>query len=146
MTHRPSIRKLLESFSIPLLLVLVAARQIALSHSESLSPWRGGGFGMFSSLDRAETRLLRCDLVTDSSRIPVDPSRNERLSRLISDIQSAPTSDRLSALGDEVVREVSVPKAGGTSRIHVEVRKLRFRSGDQRLFAELLAYVDRPTR
>ena len=145
MARPASIRKLLESFGIPLLLAVVAVRQIALSHREALSPWKGGGFGMFSSLDRAETRLLRCDFVTDSSRIPIELPPSDRLSLLVSDVQSAPTSDRLSALADEIAREVPVSKAGGTPRIHIEVLKLRFRSEDQRLLAEPLAHVDRST-
>lgn len=139
-----SIRKALESFGIPLLLVLVAVRQIALSQKYSLSPWKGGGFGMFSSLDRAETRLVRCDLVIDSSRTPIHLPRSERIQRLVSDAQSVPTPDHLVTLAREISREIPAPTTGGTPQVHVEVRKLRYRSKDHRLFAELLADVDRP--
>jgi hypothetical protein len=42
-----------------LLLVGMALLQIALAHTAGLSPWKGGGFGMFSTTDRAEGRYLR---------------------------------------------------------------------------------------
>jgi hypothetical protein len=139
------IRKLLESYGVAALLVLVALRQIALSQTRGLSPWKGGGFGMFSSLDRAETRLLRCDLVTGSSRTPVALSRSERMSRLASKARSEPTRPRLEALAAEIERELSAQGAGGARPgVHIEVRRLRYRSRDHRLLAELLADVDRP--
>jgi hypothetical protein len=143
MNHAGPIRRVLELFGIPLLLVLVAVRQIALSQKYSLSPWKGGGFGMFSSLDRAETRLVRCDLVNDSSRTPIPLPRTEPIERLVSDAQSVPTADHLVSLIREIARDVPVPTTGGKPEVHVEVRKLRYRSKDHRLSAELLADVDR---
>ena len=43
----------------PLLLALVAAGQIALARRAGLSPWKGGGFGMFSTLDARPFRYVR---------------------------------------------------------------------------------------
>jgi hypothetical protein len=42
-----------------LLLAAVALLQVALAHTAGLSPWKGGGFGMFSTTDRAEGRYVR---------------------------------------------------------------------------------------
>ena len=42
----------------PLLLVAVALNQLRLSATESLSPWSGGGFGMFASTDSPGSRHL----------------------------------------------------------------------------------------
>ncbi len=42
-----------------LLLSGVALRQIQLTRTESLSPWKGGGFGMFASTDSRANRFLR---------------------------------------------------------------------------------------
>ena len=41
------------------LLVIVALNQIHLAHTVHLSPWKGGGFGMFSSTDGGPNRHLR---------------------------------------------------------------------------------------
>lgn len=41
------------------ILVVVAARQIYLVRSSDLSPWKGGGFGMFASTDAGPQRRVR---------------------------------------------------------------------------------------
>jgi hypothetical protein len=43
----------------PLLLVAVAAVQMTLALTANLSPWKGGGFGMFASNDGLPFRELR---------------------------------------------------------------------------------------
>lgn len=43
---------------IPWLLIVVAAAQIGFATRSYLNPWKGGGFGMFASVDRAEGRFL----------------------------------------------------------------------------------------
>ena len=39
-------------------LVAVALHQIALAELHALNPWKGGGFGMFATLDRANARAV----------------------------------------------------------------------------------------
>jgi hypothetical protein len=41
------------------LLVVVALGQLTLAHTTGLSPWKGGGFGMFASLDARPFRYVR---------------------------------------------------------------------------------------
>src|SRR5262249_8435137 len=41
------------------LLVGIASRQIALTRREGLTPWKGGGFGMFATLDHGGHRRVR---------------------------------------------------------------------------------------
>ena len=56
----------------PFLLIVVVFVQITLSHFQMLSPWKGGGFGMFSTIDRPSWRLLRGYLISsDSTEFPV---------------------------------------------------------------------------
>jgi hypothetical protein len=40
-------------------LVAVALTQIALTRTAALSPWKGGGFGMFSTIDSTSFRQVR---------------------------------------------------------------------------------------
>jgi hypothetical protein len=46
-------------FIPPLLLVLVALHQIYLARTAELSPWKGGGFGMFSTTELGVARTVR---------------------------------------------------------------------------------------
>ena len=50
----------------PALLVAVAVTQVVLATAGDLSPWRGGGFGMFASVDRVEHRAVRAQVASDA--------------------------------------------------------------------------------
>ena len=43
---------------VPLLLLGVALTQMVMAHTLQLSPWKGGGFGMFSTVDSPGMRFL----------------------------------------------------------------------------------------
>src|SRR5262249_54656161 len=53
------------------LLAIVACSQLVLTRTTNLTPWKGGGFGMFSTLDHAAFR--RISIVIDA------PDRSEGL-------------------------------------------------------------------
>ena len=55
----------------PLLLTVVALLQIVLARTADLTAWKGGGFGMFSTLDHGAYRGV--DIVVDG------PDRSESL-------------------------------------------------------------------
>ena len=66
MILKQSLLNFLKTGAVPLLLTGIALRQIVLVQTAGLSPWHGGGFGMFASIDRderrvIETQLLHCD-------------------------------------------------------------------------------------
>jgi hypothetical protein len=58
-------------FLPPALLIVVAVIQIGLARTAGLTPWKGGGFGMFSTLDHGAYRGV--DIVIDA------PDRSESL-------------------------------------------------------------------
>jgi hypothetical protein len=62
------------------LLVVVAGGQLVLAHTAMLSPWKGGGFGMFSSLDGRPFRYVRIfvDAPERSEELAVPPSLEDR--------------------------------------------------------------------
>jgi hypothetical protein len=62
----------------PLLLVALAALQIGLATGFGLSPWKGGGFGMFATLDHPGLREVRLLAGDDGHRIAL-PSDARRL-------------------------------------------------------------------
>ena len=53
----------------PLLLVVVATAQLGLAHAYDLTPWKGGGFGMFSTID---DRVLVVEVEVEQQRHSVD--------------------------------------------------------------------------
>jgi len=63
-------RKLLVLLT-PLLLVIVALTQIVRAYTIDQSPWKGGGFGMFASVDSPGNRELRAYLVTSDYEIEI---------------------------------------------------------------------------
>lgn len=58
---------------VPLLLVAVAVTQVVTASTQELTPWRGAGFGMFSTLDGHSLRVVRLTMTDDQDRSwPVD--------------------------------------------------------------------------
>jgi hypothetical protein len=55
----------------PVVLILIACLQLHLVHNGDLSRWKGGGFGMFSTLDSPSARFLRISLITPDGEFPV---------------------------------------------------------------------------
>ena len=43
----------------PIVLMVVALAQVTLAKTAGLCPWKGGGFGMFSTIDVTDTRSVR---------------------------------------------------------------------------------------
>ena len=56
----------------PALLAIVATGQLVLARTGDLSPWKGGGFGMFSTVESPDSRFVRVFLVDDEREIPVE--------------------------------------------------------------------------
>ena len=128
-----------------LLLLAVAANQLRLSHSYDLSPWSGGGFGMFSSTDSPASRHLHVfvqnagirrelfipvELEDDARRAAALPTR-ARLDALAAALASAEDGgrvrwDELEIQVWAVVHERESLTPGG-----VLLRRERFRLGDR---------------
>ena len=74
----------------PLLLCAIACLQIYLAMTKSLSPWKGGGFGMFSTVDSPDARFLRIYLVNGNEETAVLlPDHLKKLGREVQTIPSA---------------------------------------------------------
>jgi hypothetical protein len=85
----------------PILLLVTAAVQILLAQVADLSPWKGGGFGMFASLDHAPFRGI--DIVVEapdrSETLDVSASLEEAAARAA----TFPSHFRLTQLAEAVV-------------------------------------------
>ena len=68
-----------------ILLLTVASTQMLLARTADLSPWKGGGFGMFASIDGAPFRWVRIYVFAPerSQEINVPPSLDDPAHRLV---------------------------------------------------------------
>lgn len=107
----------------PLVLALLACTQIALVFAQGLSPWKGGGFGMFSTSDHGAFRIVRVVAVGPEGEEPVELGFEwDRRRRQVRD---HPSEARLAALARDVARgeELGTP-------LRVEIWRLRFDADD----------------
>ena len=67
----------------PALLIAVASTQIALSRTSDLTAWKGGGFGMFSTLDHGAYRgvVATIEAPDRSETLEMPPSLEELAAR-----------------------------------------------------------------
>jgi hypothetical protein len=84
-----------------LLLTIVATVQIVLTHVTMLSPWKGGGFGMFATLDGRPFRYARMFVSAPqrSEELAVPPSLEE----LVAQTEMLPGDAQLERLSHAVV-------------------------------------------
>jgi hypothetical protein len=82
-------------------LVGVASVQLILTRTASLSPWKGGGFGMFSTTDDAGSRFVRVFATAPdrSEEIEIAPSLEDAAARAA----VLPTDAQLRRLARQVV-------------------------------------------
>jgi len=106
---------LLRAFPITLL-IAVALHQIFLARSAALSPWSGGGFGMFSTLDHGSRRHLHTfvlrpglrrevllpDVHADEIKRALTLPNDARLRRLARTVSRMPSSDYGSATAVQI--------------------------------------------
>ncbi len=87
------------------LLVVVAATQMYLSASQNLlTPSKGGGFGMFATVDKLKTRLLRVFVIDSAGR-----SRPVRLDsrvwkQTLRHVRALPTQQQLRRIARHVAK------------------------------------------
>ncbi len=84
MTGSPTARGAPWSVALPVvILVVVAVIQISLATVAALTPWKGGGFGMFSTNDHAGHRTLRVTVTARerSEEIAISPSLQDAANR-----------------------------------------------------------------
>ncbi len=106
-----------------LLLIAVAAHQIALAHTSGLAAWSGGGFGMFASTDASATRHLHAYVRRPGLRREVRPAqRHGDLVRRALALPSEPNLRRLAA----ALARLPTPDHGPATAVEIQVWHTRF--------------------
>ncbi len=108
-TEAPRLSRL-ERWLAPGLLVAIALVQILLAYTRDLPPWKGGGFGMFASIDGLSMREVRCEATTmDGVTIRVDALRAVDLERR-DRMRALPSPRALTWLGHVLLEFDFVPE------------------------------------
>lgn len=92
----------LRQLAASALLIVVACVQIYFAKTHGLTPWKGGGFGMFSTVDDPQARWIRCYAITNGREIPAGAS--EQFKRRIARLRAMPSQERLQQLADDYGR------------------------------------------
>lgn len=90
-----------------IVLAAVAVGQMVVARTSDLSPWKGGGFGMFSTIDSPGARVLRAFLVRGGEEIPVRVPG--ALRELASEVRTHPSQERLDELAESLAAGTWVP-------------------------------------
>ncbi len=108
-----------------ILLSMVAFYQYHRVHSSNLNPWKGGGFGMFSSINPVYKRKLSVSLVAADGkvvRIPLDSivrsfSSASEVAQLRAKLVMEPSYERVKQMASTLARVewMAVPRSGPLS-------------------------------
>ena len=94
--------KILKWFT-PFLLSCIAISQIYLVLTSNLTPWKGGGFGMFAYIDRMEHRPVHLTIDNSVNRFIANPA--EMMSRdELNRLYSIPGDQRLKRLAEQAMQ------------------------------------------
>lgn len=144
----------------PLCLCLVAGLHVVRVWTARQTPWKGGGFGMFSTVDSESNRFLRAYLITATGELPLQlpPALDKRSGEQ----RAAPSVDGLRGIATRVAAQEwrrggkcgelePIPLAEratdavGFQAVRVECWRLRFEARGEQLRAKpiLAATVQR---
>lgn len=119
---------------LPLIcLMCIALNQTRLVVSEALSPWSGGGFGMFSTTDAGSDRHLHVYELTPAFRreLALPPELDDDVRRVL----TLPSNGQLRRLATLLAERLTPAPTGG---IEIQVWSNRYDAADLRPQSRLL--------
>ena len=92
---------MLRLWAMPVLLAIIALVHMARVRAYHQTPWKGGGFGMFSTIDKPSSRFFRCTLMTPDGNFPVTiPTSHQKLAERL---KIAPSPGNLKKIGNHLL-------------------------------------------
>jgi hypothetical protein len=104
-------------------LVLVALHQLFLVETADLSPWFGGGFGMFASTDAGRARHLHAVVLRPGLEREVFVP--DELQDLANRARTLPSDANLKALARELA-QLPTPDYGPATGVRIQVWRTRY--------------------
>jgi len=89
----------------PVILVLVFIHQFYLVQTKDLTQWKGGGFGMFSTIDSVTEREVRVFLNTENDTIPIIFPFSEEFNLDLRKAKIIPSKDHLNVVFKHIKKE-----------------------------------------
>jgi hypothetical protein len=126
------------------LLVIVAGHQIRLARVEGMSPWLGGGFGMFSTFDGWSHRHLRAYALRSGVRRELEIP--EALRDEVAEALALPSDAQLTRIAEALAHTPS-PDEGPLEAVVVQVFRPRLDPETLQPSGELVRGIEfRPTQ
>jgi hypothetical protein len=99
----------------PICLCLVAALHFYRVSTAGQTPWKGGGFGMFSTIDSEHSRFVHAYVMTKDGPLPLKiPSE---LDKKTAELRAAPNQQLLQALADKLAQRSWVDPEAAQQRL-----------------------------
>lgn len=147
----------------PAILAAVALNHIVLSRTSDLSPWKGGGFGMFATVDAPTRRFLAGHVTVDGRVLPIMLPSDDPAGDALTHALTLPSQRRLDEMTDTLARRewylnpttnAATPRRGrtGTERriyprgLRLEVYRILFNRDTVEVERLLLAESTRDLR
>jgi hypothetical protein len=100
--HVPKLKHTFFHYGAPIILIVIAIFQHYLVHTQNLTPWKGGGFGMFSTTDSQGARFLRIIITTELGSFPAKiPDYMRDFARKT---RALPTEERIEYLASQLAQ------------------------------------------
>ena len=116
-------QRALATYGPPALLVIVACSQIYLATMEGLTPAKGGGFGLFSTIDKLNNRTIKARAYGDGWSGTGQLSTHVEFEEKFRPAMAMPSEARLREVA-EILREQAYP--GPLLGVEVSVLKRTF--------------------
>ena len=121
------------------LLIFIALNQIRLAKTSSLSPWWGGGFGMFSTADSRGTRHIHAYAIRPGVRRELEiPSYLAELERKVLTFPSEANLEKLAA----ELADIPTPDEGPLEAIQIQIWATNFDSDTLEPSSILFRHID----
>lgn len=107
--QRERMQRIIERGLPAAILVLVALLQIYLTHTANLSPWKGGGFGMFGAIDAPTMRVIQAEALDQDGHLIQLDVYSALDDRTIRRIRTLPRQSDLEQIAPQFVTQAIVP-------------------------------------
>ena len=126
-----------------ILLVTVAFFQIGLANYSYLSPWSGGGFGMFSTTDVRSARHVHIYAVTPSVRRELIP--NTKHKKIVDQLLVFPADYRIKNFSEQLRDIFYIPEEGDV-KLDIQVWKKTYNPRSLEPTSEIINSMEIPYR
>jgi hypothetical protein len=117
----------------PICLCLVAALHIWRVNTAGQTPWKGGSFGMFSTIDSEHSRFVHAYVLTSDGPLPIQiPSE---LEKKVAELRAAPNKEQLQKLAEKLAQRNWVDPEAARQRL---MEQLKDRTSNTPLTGEQL--------